>query len=219
MELKQVVILSEEFKKFIQSGNYELSILNIMNQSQLIFPNVYERNTVQSNNECDFYDTVSLEKYEAKLPFDKKEGKLICSNLGSFKEWLSFMMNEEAEFGELIIEKRGQYKITDLKLYNTLCKRLKSVQQNENAIILFPYPITLDIEPQSELSMLQFCSDILSSVFSELKRNKIIGKRMVYAIYPSMDEKIVLRCLNNNMREYLKTNEFDPFFKYSFSLL
>ena len=47
------------------------------------------------------------------------------------------MMDEEAEFGELIIEKRGQHSITELKLYKTLVKRLKTVQENENAIFFF----------------------------------------------------------------------------------
>lgn len=37
------------------------------------------------------------------------------------------MMGEEAEFGELIIEKRGQHSITELKLYRILTKRLKTV--------------------------------------------------------------------------------------------
>ena len=48
------------------------------------------------------------------------------------------MMDEEAEFGELIIEKRGQHSVTELKLYKTLVKRLKTVQESENAIFFFP---------------------------------------------------------------------------------
>ena len=95
MELKKFVVISDEFKEFIQSGNYEVLILNLMNQSQIVFPNRYIRNENQSNNECDFVDTITLEKYETKLPFDRKEGILICSNKGSLREWLVYMMDEE----------------------------------------------------------------------------------------------------------------------------
>lgn len=216
MELKKLAVISEEFKEFIQSGNYEVSILNLMNQSRIVFPNSYIRNEKQSNSECDFVDTITAEKYEAKLPFDKKEGELICSDKGNLKEWLVYMMDEEAEFGELIIEKRGQHSITELKLYKTLEKRLKTVQANENAIFFFPYPITLDMDPYDNFSMLQFCSDILDSVFRELKRNGLIGNRKVYGIYPSINEKMVLRCLNDNKREYLSCAETEKYFKYSF---
>lgn len=216
MELKKLAVISDEFKDFIQSGNYEIVILNLMNQSQIIFPNRYIRNENQSNNECDFVDVTTLEKYEAKLPFDKKEGMLICSNKGNLRDWLAYMMDGEAEFGELIIEKRGQHSVTELKLYKTLVKRLKTVQDNENAILFFPYPITLDMEPKDGFSMLQFCSDILDSVFRELKKNDRVGKRQVYAIYPSIDEKMVLRWLNNNKRKYISCAETEKYFKYSF---
>ena len=50
-------------------------------------------------------------------------------------------------------------------------------------------------------------------------RNGVIGTRKVYVIYPSMDNKIVLRCLNTNQREYLVSKELSEVFSYSFSLL
>ena len=105
MELKKLAVISDEFKEFIQSGNYEVAILKLMNQSRIVFTNTYIRNESQSSSECDFVDTIIAEKYEAKLPFDKREGALICSNKGDLKDWLVYMMDEEAEFGELIIEK------------------------------------------------------------------------------------------------------------------
>ena len=219
MELRQKAVLSEKLKSFIQSGNYESYVLELMNQSQIVFPGQYERNPIQSAGECDFFDVATHEKYEAKLPFDKKEGELICRRDSDLKKWLEFMMDEEAEFGEKIIENRGKYKITDLRLYRTLEKRLNDVQQDENAIILFPCPITLDLEPvEGCLNLLGMTSDILSSIFSELVKNNVIGERKVYAIYPSMDEKIVLRCLNTGTREYLVFDRLKEIFEYSFAL-
>lgn len=220
MELRQKAVLSEKLKSFIQSGNYESYVLELMNQSRIVFSGRYERNPVQSAGESDFFDAETHEKYEAKLPFDKKEGELICRKDSSLKKWLEFMMDEEAEFGEKIIENRGKHKITDLQLYRTLEKRLNDVQQDENAIILFPCPITLDIEPvEGCLNLLGMTSDILSSIFSQLVRNNVVGKRNVYAIYPSMDEKIVLRCLNTDTREYFVFDPLKEIFAYSFALL
>lgn len=129
------------------------------------------------------------------------------------------MMNEESEFSDRVIQERGKYRIDGLKLYKTLAKRLRTVQEDENAIFLFPYPIALDMDEDRELNLLHFRGDILSSIFGELVHNGIVGTRKVYAIYPSMDNKIVLRCLNTNQREYLVSEELNEVFNYSFSLL
>lgn len=219
MELKKIATLSDDLKKFIRSGNYEPYILKLINRSKLIFPGEYERNEVQSESQCDFYNVRTGEKYEAKLPFDKKEGELICSNHGSFNAWLEFMMEEEAEFGEKIILERGKYTVDSLTLYKTMEKRLKTVKEDENAIILFPYPMVLDMQSDGELNMLHFCGDMFSSIFEELRKNGIVGNRQIYTIYPSADNKMVLRCLNTNQREYIVSEEMSKVFAYSFSLL
>lgn len=219
MEVKKLASLSDGLKRFVQSGNYEPYILELMNRSKEIFPGQYERNLKQAENQCDFYEVKTGEKFEAKLPFDKKEGELICSNHGSLKAWLEFMMDEETEFGEKIILERGKYRLDSLKLYKTLRKRLESVQKDENAIILFPYPITLDMEGNGEVNLLHFCSDILSSIYSELVKNGVVGSRKVFVIYPSADNKIVLRCLNTNQREFLICQALNEIFTYSFSLV
>lgn len=218
METRQVATLSDELKTFIQSGNYEPYILALMNESKSVFPGQYVHNDNQSRSQCDFYDIRTAEKYEAKLPFDKKEGQLICSNNANLKEWLEFMLDEESEFSDRIIRERGKYRIDDLRLYKTVEKRLKTVQEDENAIILFLYPITPDMEGNGDLNLLHFCGDILSSIFGELVRNGVVGTRRIYVIYPSMDDKVVLRCLNTNQREYLVSKELSRVFSYSFLL-
>lgn len=219
MLLRKVATISDKLKNFIQSGNYEIYILNLMNESKLVFPGVYNQHKEQAHSECDFYDIETLEKYEAKLPFDKKEGELICRNNSNLKEWISFMMKEEEEFGDKIITHRGQYTIDSLQLYKTLEKRLNDVKLDEHAVFFFPYPITFDMEPiGDELPLYQMASDILAALFRELKRNGVVGDRNVYAIYPTMDEKFALRCLNNDLREYIVCNELDEIFTYRFAL-
>lgn len=219
MKMQKIATLSDDLREFVQSGRYEKYILELMNRSKVIFPGQYLRNENQSCNQCDFYEVETLEKFEAKLPFDKKEGKLICSNQGSFQAWLEFMMDEEAEFSEKIILERGKHSVADLRLYKTMEKRLLTVEQDENPVILFPYPITLDMEGDGGLNLLHFCSDILSAIFNELKKNGVVGNRKVFVIYPSADQKLVLRCMNTNQREYLSPEALNEVFSYSFTLL
>ena len=220
MLIRKIATISDELKVLIQSGNYEKYILSLMNKSKIIFPGIYAQNVDQSQSQCDFYEVKTLEKFEAKLPFDKREGKLICSNNANLKEWISFMMAEEEEFGDKIITHRGQYTVDSLQLYKTIEKRLKTVQHDENAILFFPYPITLDFEPVGdEVAIHQLVSDILSSIFRELKRNCIIGDRKVFFIYPSIDRKFVLRCMNDDTREYIAYEEMNSFFIYNFEMI
>ena len=219
MEFVLKASLSEELKSFVQSGNYEPYILALMNKSKTVFPGQYGHYEKQHHSQCDFYDLATAEKYEAKLPFDKTEGKLLCSNSANLKNWIEYMMDEEAEFGEHIIHQGESYKIEHLRLYKTLEKRLNTVQEDENAIFFFPYPITLDLEEKGEVSLLHFCGDILSSIFRVLVQNDIIRGRKVYAIYPSADRKIVLRCLNTNQREYLISEKINSVFSYRFFLM
>ena len=155
MELRQKAVLSEKLKSFIQSGNYESYVLDLMNQSQIVFSSQYERNPIQSAGECDFFDVATHEKYEAKLPFDKKEGELICRRDSDLKKWLEFMMDEEAEFGEKIIENRGKYKITDLRLY-----RNGGVSAKKDSIV-------------DTISAMEFCFIYEKSVFAHHGKTEV----------------------------------------------
>lgn len=216
MEIYQLAELTTELQKFLQSGNYEPYILNLMNRSTRVFPGQYASNKDQSHSQSDFYDVDTLEKYEAKLPFDKQEGRLICSNNANFAEWLKLMLDEEAEFGERIIRQRGKCCIGDLKLFKTMEKRLETVKSDENAVFFFPYPITFDMEYEGELNLIQMCGDILSAIYVELVRRNAVASRKIFVIYPSVDEKMVLRCLNNNQREYLSVQNTQLLFSYKF---
>lgn len=52
--IQKIATLSDELKSFIQSGNYEPYILELMNRSKVIFLGQYAKNEDQSNNQCDF---------------------------------------------------------------------------------------------------------------------------------------------------------------------
>ena len=99
-----------------------------------------------------------------------------------------------------------------------MAKRLKTVQHDENAIFLFPYPIALDLDRNGEFNFIHLAGDILSFIFNELQRNNLVGNRKVYAIYPAADKKMVIRCLNNNVREYIYSENLNHIFLYEFQI-
>lgn len=212
--INNIARISDNFKTLIKSGNYEKIILNLMNSSKKLFPNTYKHIMNQSHGECDFIDILTSKKFDAKLPFSKKEGKLIGSNNSDFSKWIELMINETNEFGKYI-EKRGQYNIENLTLYKTLKNRLENVSLDEDVIFFFPYPIVLD---GSEMIFAQFAGDILSSIYNTLKNNDLIKNRTLYAIYPCLDNEIAIRCLNTNIREYFKNSELKDYIDYEFSI-
>lgn len=164
----------------------------------------------QHAGQCDYVEVESGVKFDAKLPFICKQGKLIGSNHHDFKKWLELMQKEESEFGEDIVVSRGN-NIASLELYKIMHERILSLETDENAIFFFPYPIVQDCK---EFDFLHGMSDFLDTIFKELKRNNEIGSRNVFVIYPALDGNVVLRCLNDNRREFLRYDGFDEFITY-----
>ena len=214
VSINVVAHISDNFSTLIRSDIYEHYLLNLMNQSKKIFPNNYEWNKQQSHGECDFFDTLTKQKYDAKLPLNKSQGKLIGSRNHDYCAWFKQMIDEEAEFENCIEGTQGLRNVDQLSLYKIMEQRLSSISADEHAIFFFPYPIVFDVEGAVHL---QFASDLLSAIFSELRRNGLVEERMIYVIYPSADCKVVLRCLNTRQREYLATTELDDYIVYELS--
>lgn len=147
MKLQTYVTINNEFKKCIQSGNYEKIVLNIMNSSKKLFPKQYDHVDKQSNGECDFTDCDKSEKYDAKLPINKQQVKWIGSNNNNFEKWLMSMQEEAGEFAQYINNRGKDFDIKTLKLYKIMADIISAVNQDENIIFLFPYPIVHEQEP------------------------------------------------------------------------
>lgn len=205
--------ITEKFSKLIKKNNYEPILCELMNISTLVFPGRYYWNIEQSSGECDFVEVGTGAKFDAKLPFRSKYGKLVGSNNHDFKKWIELMIQQETEFGEDIVETRDK-NIASMELYKIMKCRLEDVEADEHAIFFFPYPIVLDCK---ELKMVSLISDYLDAIFRELSKNNIVGSRKIYAIYPAADRHIVLRCLNDNKREFVKFSKLDEFIAYDFS--
>lgn len=212
VSLTMIATVSEKFSKLINKNEYEPLLLRLMNASQIIFPSQYEWITSQSSSECDFVDVKDGRKYDAKLPFMRKHGKLIGSRNHDFRKWMELMHQEEGEFGEDIIATRGK-NTASLEIYKIMEERLDTVECDENAIIFFPYPIVLD---GKDMPFMRCVTDLLGAVFRELKKQNKVGTRELFVIYPAIDGDIVLRCLNTNKREYIRFPEFDKLVSYRF---
>ena len=100
-----------------------------------------------------------------------------------------------------------------MELYKIMEDRLSTIQEDENAIFFFPYPIVMD---SKEFEWMHFTSDFLDAIFRELNKNMKVSLRNIYVIYPTIDGDIALRCLNNNRREYIHYEGFDEFIVYAF---
>ena len=204
--------LSENFGQLINKDIIEPIIVSLMNQSQTVFPGKYHRVLSQSMGECDFVDISTGSKFESKLPLTKKQGALIGSRNHDYRKWMQSMNEIESEFSDCMNGTNGLVNIEKLELYQIMHQRLTTVEEDENVIFFFPYPIVLDAE---DLATLAFCGDLLSYVFTELCKCGCVGSRDVYAIYPSIDSKVVLRRMKTDMREYISYTELDHFVKYT----
>ena len=203
--LQTYITINEKFKKIIQSGNYERLIYSLLNVSAKLFPNEFEYIESQSCGECDFVDKKTGEKYDAKLPITTQQGKWIGSKQVDYKKWIESMLDECSEFAEKMIQKRGQHSIEELVLYQTLKQIIQKEKADEHIIFFFPFPIVYE----SSVGIYgQFASDILSTIYDGLQQSSTIKEQKIYAIYPSIDELIIIRNLANGAREYCKRKTY-----------
>ena len=203
--VSEEIFLSDNLYKIFQGGRYEEFLCDLMNESTIIFPNNYLHKEKQSNGECDFIDTQSKKKYDAKLPFNPEIGKAIGGE-HDYLKWYKLFLTMEEEFSE-IVEKQGISQIKNSRLYNIIYDRLNSTKPDENIILFFPLTIVPDLQ---DLFMGLISSDVLTIIYDEIKKQCNLEKEII-VIYPDGIGNWVLRRLNNNEREYLK---YDKLKKY-----
>lgn len=209
ISLKQIISINKTFMQLINKNEYEKLVLELMNKSSKVFPNTYKKIEIQNNNQCDFVDVETNEKFEAKLFLTKKEGELIASNNRDYEKWLNIAFERIGEFSEFV-EARGSKPIENLTIYKIFELLLSKIEQDENMILLFLYPVTLDLEG----SIVTFFGAVLSTIYHDFNKKGMILNRKIYVIYPTIDNKMVVRLLNSNQREYFIDNNFSEFLKY-----
>jgi len=201
--------IHQDIKNLIKSGNYERIILDLMNSSKTIFPGSYVHLDNQAHGECDFVDTVTGEKFDAKIPIDQRQGKIIGSRNGDVGALTIEMHSEALEFQSCF---QGDQKkpISELKLFKKMKNNLDRTKSDESVIFFIPYPIVLDFENFPLIG----ASDLLKRIYRELAVKMDISGKHLYAIYISFDRKMVFRDLETDQREYLQFPEMQHYVGY-----
>ena len=202
--------IQNEVKDIIKSGNYEKIILDLMNASKEIFPSRYTHLNNQAHGECDFVDVVTGEKFDAKIPIDKRQGQMIGSRKGDVGALTTEFHNEALEFQYCFV---GDQKkpITELSLFKKMKNNISKTKVDENVIFFIPYPIVIDFEGFPLIG----ASDLLKKIYRELSASTDISGKHLYAIYISFDRKMVLRNLETDKREYLQFPEMQHYVDYN----
>ena len=212
--LKTSSTISDSFAEFIKSGNYEQIIYELMCRSEVTFPNTYKHNQEQSHGECDFVDIATGEKFDAKLALNSKHGRVIGSKNGNINHLIKIMSQEAMEFSKCY-EGATRLKKEELTLYKVLENLVKKIKADENGIFFFPFPITFDYK-DSIFSIIG--RDILQVLYEELKEKGLVNMKNLYVLYPAIDNTIVLRNMEEKVREYLRCPEFDDYIVYKYEI-
>lgn len=192
--------------KMIEGGNYEKFILEIINKSNKIFAHKqFVRNEDQSHSESDFVDSVLHDKYEVKLAISRKEGKMIGCGEHNVRKWIwTYLQEAETDVDYMSHPSR----IKENPFYKTVTQRLSQIKDDENAILFIPFPITLTLKESnscSDTGTLNY--DYLYFVYQALKRDNgfrgLANGKCLYVIYPTIDDRMVLRDLTNNKIEFI----------------
>lgn len=196
------MILSNDYKKLIQKETYEIIILKIMNSSQIVFNEEYEHIDKQSNGESDFVSMPSRELIDAKTIFLEEQCEKL--SLDDIKAFLNDIVKESNDIFYSIMNKSG-LDINSTILYTQISRALAKSNSNENIIIFIPFPFTLEIE---DCIISKLNSDIFSQIMFKMKReNKnYFDNHKVYFIYPNIENKIIIKNVNDGITEYLSSD-------------
>lgn len=201
--------IHNDIKDLIKSGNYERIILDLMNASSRIFPNTYVHIDNQSHGECDFIDSVTGKKFDAKIPIDEKQGKIIGSRNGDVSALPTELYNEALEF-QACFSKEQKKTVNELKLFQKMKTNISKTKADENVIFFIPYPIVFDFEDFPLIGM----QDLLKKIYCEMATTIDLSQKHLYAIYISFDKKMVLRDLETDEREYLDFPDMQCYVEY-----
>lgn len=200
-----------DFKELIKSSKYETLIGELMDKSEIVFPHKYIHQDIQSSGQCDFVDSTTGDKFDAKFPLNKGQGKSIGSNNGDVGNFSKIMYQEALEFKP--VSSTGSncdLGIANLTLYRIMKNLISRTEQDEHIIFFIPYPIVYDFEDFPLWGM----TDILKAIYRQLNKELSLGRKQIYAIYVGFDKKIVLRNLGTDKREYLQCDELLKYVAY-----
>lgn len=204
------------FGDLLKSSNYEALVGRLMNKSKVVFPHDYIHQEEQSSGQCDYIDSMTGEKYDAKLPLSSKDGKQIGSNKGNVGNFSKIMYQEAAGF-RVHPEHMASHDslVENLSLYKIMKDLIAKTKPDEHVVFFIPYPIVIDFTGFP----LSGAVDILKAIYRLLNKEFDFGEKQIYAIYVAYDKKVVLRNLGKDKREYIEFDELKRFVDYEVTTL
>ena len=200
----QIIILNNNYKDLINNKIYEPIILEIINSSEEIFGEKYEyiNNDKQSNGESDYISLINRKKLDAKTIFPSSQ----CENLSlnQIKDFMNTIMLETTDIFDSMMNNNEQ-DLDSTILYKEFKKALENIKADENIVVFIPYPFTM--EKEGTLSSIM-CSDIFTQIILKFqeKNSEYLTKHEVYLIYPNIENKIIIKNINNWKTKYLISN-------------
>lgn len=215
MTVKHLFTVSNDFIELFNKNNYEKYVLEIMNNSKIIFPNSYIEVSNQSQGQCDFIDSVTNEKYDAKLPFLPEQVRLLTDgkkHKPEIEKWIFELQKESTEYNPLAYRDDPQY-LENIKLYKIIKMQVQKDKEDENIVFFLPYPITISLEGSF---FFQSLSDFISVILNNLKEVVQMGCRNIFIIYPSSKKNsFVLRSTRDvNNKEYVTYDGMEKYFSH-----
>ena len=116
MKINNMLTVSNNLIELFRNHEYEHYVLSFMNKSKKVFPGEYVMMKEQSHGECDFIEVNSNAKYDAKLPFLRKQIELLTDgkrHKPQIEEWIKTMHAEASDFNPLYIRNNKDYDIAE----------------------------------------------------------------------------------------------------------
>jgi len=215
MTFQHLSTISDNIIELFRNHTYEKYVLEIMNESKIIFPESYREITDQSHGECDFISIKNNEKFDAKLPFLPNQIEMLTTgkkHVPQIREWITEMHDEAADFNPIEIRDNPDYDIANTKLYIIMKNAIVSDKPDESIIFFLPYPMVLSI---SDSIFLQFTTDYLKAIYDRLQTDIDLCCRHIYVIYPASEKnQFAIRNLKSYRTEYLYYDKLEPYFSY-----
>lgn len=215
MVIKHAFSVSNDFIELFNKKNYESFVLDLMNLSKTVFPNSYSMVEDQSAGQCDYTDTVTNAKFDAKLPLQQEQVYLLRNrreHAPEITKWIEEMRNEAAQFDPFSLRDNPHH-TENTKLYKIMRDQILRDKADENIVFFLPYPVSLAFK---DSVCLQIASDYISMIFDQLKTEIDLSDRCIYIIYPSSEKnQFVLRYSSNSYyKEYVDYDKMEKFFSY-----
>ena len=169
----------------------------------------------QSAGQCDYTDTVTNAKFDAKLPLQQEQVYLLRNrreHAPEITKWIEEMRNEAAQFDPFSLRDNPHH-TENTKLYKIMRDQFLRDKADENIVFFLPYPVSLAFK---DSVCLQIASDYISMIFDQLKTEIDLNDRCIYIIYPSSEKnQFVLRYSSNSYyKEYVDYDKMEKFFSY-----